>query len=70
MRTAPGLVIVALGVVALVGMVGMVALAWAGRPVDGLTPLVATAVGALASILARTTGEPGSQTHDPAWRKE
>lgn len=53
MTRAFGIVIVALGLVALVGLVGMVWLANSGRPADAVTTVVATAVGALASILAR-----------------
>ena len=57
MRQAFGLVIIALGAIAAVGLAGLVWLAATGRPADAITPIVATAVGALASILAR--GEKG-----------
>lgn len=57
MRQEFGLVIITLGLVAVVGLCGMVWLAVTGRPADAVTPIVATAVGALASILARGEGK-------------
>jgi hypothetical protein len=49
-----------LGAAALVALVGMVLLAWTGKPQpDGLVPIATGALGALAALLAstRTTSE-------------
>lgn len=57
MRKDVLIVVVSLALIALVGIVGLVVLSYAAKPVDSsLIALIATAVGALASLLARTTG--------------
>jgi hypothetical protein len=54
------LVISALALVVLVGVCGMIGLAYAGKTYDNaLTALVSGAAGALASMLARTRTEDG-----------
>ena len=57
MRKDVLIVVVSLALIALVGLVGIVVLSYAGKSVDNsLIAFCATAVGALASLLARTTG--------------
>lgn len=45
-------VIRTLGVVAVIGVVGIITLAYTGRPSDSLVALIGGAIGALSSMLA------------------
>jgi hypothetical protein len=55
MRKDVFVVVLSLALIALAGIVGFILLSYAGKPVDtALVALVSTAVGALASLLART----------------